>query len=269
MSRTSVTHPIFVAWARELPTGGRIGITFAPGKKDPTPISPGGAWDRDLGLDLDRLREIERVDLLVSLIEDHELTLLGIPNLLAEAHARGLEVVRFPIPDVDVPGDKVSARLLVESAVARARSGSSVAFHCRGGLGRAGTMTACALVALGQKADAAIARVRQVRPGAIETAAQKTFVRRFLDEELDVSKYSSPSEFYMAHQGRVPAVMMGALERAMQERGLTFPQAWAFLRGKGAIIDIVKVVGAGEAAKQPVPKVEDSHPRRRMPSKRK
>ncbi|MFI5300220.1 MAG: protein-tyrosine phosphatase family protein, partial [Polyangiales bacterium] len=187
---------------------------------------------------------------------------------LTEAAARGLEVLRFPIPDVDVPGDHAAARDVVATAVARAQSGASVVFHCRGGLGRAGTMTACALVALGQEPDASIARVRQVRPGAIETAAQEKFVRRFLDEELDISKYSSPSEFYLAHQGRVPAVMMGALARAMEERGLTFPEAWAFLRGKGAIIETVKVVGAGNEAKQPAPAVDRS-PRRRTPPKRK
>jgi protein-tyrosine phosphatase len=179
MSRTSVSHPIYVAWAHDLPSGGRLGLTFAPGKKDPSPVSPGGAWDRDLVADLDRLRLVERVDLLISLIEDHELELLGITHLLTEAPARGLELVRFPIVDIQVPRDRAAAAQIVDSAVARARSGASVAFHCRGGLGRAGTMAACALIALGEKPEAAMARVRQVRPGAIETSAQEDFVRSF------------------------------------------------------------------------------------------
>ena len=52
--------------------------------------------------------------------------------------------------------------------------GLSVFIHCRGGLGRAGTVAARLLIELGE-ADAAIAiaRVREVRPGAIETTAQE------------------------------------------------------------------------------------------------
>ncbi len=179
MKRTSLSHPIFVAWAHALAGGGRIGVTFAPGKKDATPYSPGGAWDRDLAADLERLREVERVDVLVSLVEDHELRVLGIQALPDEARARGIEVVRFPIVDIDVPRDRAGAARVVEAAVLRAKTGASVVFHCRGGLGRAGTMAACALVTLGYEPRAAIARVREVRPGAIETPAQERFVLGF------------------------------------------------------------------------------------------
>jgi protein-tyrosine phosphatase len=179
VSRTSLSHPIFVAWVHACDGGGRLGVTLAPGKKDLTPVSAGGAWDRDLAADLDRLRQVERVDVLISLVEDHELELLGIVELLSEAPARGLELVRFPIQDVKVPRDRAAAASVVEAAVARARAGASVVFHCRGGLGRAGTMAACALVQLGEKPEAAIARVRAARPGAIETREQERFVRGF------------------------------------------------------------------------------------------
>ncbi|MFO0547341.1 MAG: protein-tyrosine phosphatase family protein [Polyangiaceae bacterium] len=176
MKRTSSTDPIYVAWALSLDGGGRVGVTFAPGKKDPSPHSSGGAWDRDLGLDLDRLKHHERVDLLVSLIEEHELRLLGIERLVEEANARDLALVRFPVRDGDVPRDVPSALALVEDAAARARDGASVVFHCRGGLGRAGTFAASALVSLGLEPREAIERVRAVRPGALETAAQERFV---------------------------------------------------------------------------------------------
>ena len=35
---------------------GRVGLTFCPGKYDPYGMS--GAWDRDLALDLDTIRDI-------------------------------------------------------------------------------------------------------------------------------------------------------------------------------------------------------------------
>jgi protein-tyrosine phosphatase len=56
------------------------------------------------------------------------------------------------------------------------RRGSDVLVHCRGGLGRAGTIAARLLVELGVEPAAAIANVRAVRPGTIETSDQEKFV---------------------------------------------------------------------------------------------
>jgi protein-tyrosine phosphatase len=174
--RTSETHPIYVNFVHEGSSGGRIGVTFAPGKKDPVAMT--GGWDRDLATDLDAL-VAARVHMLVSLVEDAELAMLKIPTLVAEASARGLEVVRFPIVDVQPPREAAAARAVIDLALARVADGKTVVFHCRGGLGRAGTMAACALVGLGQAPEEAIARVRQVRPGAIETREQERFVLGF------------------------------------------------------------------------------------------
>lgn len=56
------------------------------------------------------------------------------------------------------------------------RNGSDVLVHCRGGLGRAGTIAARLLIELGMPPKTAIERVRAVRPGAIETRAQEEYV---------------------------------------------------------------------------------------------
>jgi protein-tyrosine phosphatase len=49
-----------------------------------------------------------------------------------------------------------------------------------GGVGRSGTVAACALLTAGITPDAAIAMVRAVRhPTAVETAEQERFVRSF------------------------------------------------------------------------------------------
>jgi protein-tyrosine phosphatase len=49
-----------------------------------------------------------------------------------------------------------------------------------GGVGRTGTVAACALVAAGWDASSAIAEVRRVRhPTAVETAEQEAFVEAF------------------------------------------------------------------------------------------
>jgi ADP-ribosyl-[dinitrogen reductase] hydrolase len=56
------------------------------------------------------------------------------------------------------------------------RSGGRVLLHCRGGLGRAGTIAARLLVELGMEPGKAVQAVRHVRPGAIETIEQERHV---------------------------------------------------------------------------------------------
>jgi ADP-ribosyl-[dinitrogen reductase] hydrolase len=55
--------------------------------------------------------------------------------------------------------------------------GQNVLVHCRGGLGRAGMVSARLLVESGVEPGVAIARVRAARPGAIETPEQEVWVK--------------------------------------------------------------------------------------------
>ena len=51
--------------------------------------------------------------------------------------------------------------------------------HCGAGLGRTGTLLACYFVSKGMTAKNAVARVRRLRPGSIETAEQERAVEEF------------------------------------------------------------------------------------------
>lgn len=177
-ARTSFTDPIEVAW---LPgtVPGRIGLTFAPGKRSGSLF--GSPWHRDLGADLDRLRASHRVDLLVPLVEDFELRDLGISRLVEEAEARGMVVGRLAIPDGGIPPLE-EARRIVQMILAFARAGRVAVVHCRGGLGRAGTLAACSLTRQGYRPADAIAAVRKVRPGALENSGQEDFVHLFAND---------------------------------------------------------------------------------------
>jgi ADP-ribosyl-[dinitrogen reductase] hydrolase len=174
--RTSISHPLEIAAIQAGQQFGRVGITFCPGKYDPKAMS--GAWNRDLQLDLDAIRDWG-ASAVVTLIEQHEFKLLRVEKLGDEVQRRNMTWFHLPIVDVQIPdagfedawrdnGSKVRALL---------REGRDVVVHCRGGLGRAGTIASRLLIELGMEPDAAIKAVRQVRKGAIETSAQENYVR--------------------------------------------------------------------------------------------
>lgn len=175
--RTSQTHPLQIAEVQAQPEQGRIGVTLCPGKHDP--VATTGAWARDLEADLDVVQAwgARRV---LSLIEHAELNLLKVPNLGEAVRARGLEWRHLPIADFSTPTPAFEEAWGVEGQEIREllRAGESVLVHCRGGLGRAGMIAARLLVELGLPPQEAITRVRRVRPGAIETAAQRAVVQQ-------------------------------------------------------------------------------------------
>jgi protein-tyrosine phosphatase len=174
--RTSQSHPLRIAVVEDSPFQGLLGLTFAPGKKDLT--SSPSPWLRNLTADLDVICAWD-ARVVVTLIEASEFDLLAVPTLGAEVRTRGLDWLHLPIRDVDVPDLAFEQVWPAHSAELRRRlgGGDNVLVHCRGGLGRAGMITARLLVEAGVEADLAIAAVRKVRPGAIETLAQEEWVR--------------------------------------------------------------------------------------------
>ena len=174
MARTSESDPIRFS---EVECGGGIlGLTFCPGKSGPSVF--GDDWERDLDADLDAAR-VWGASTVLTLVETHELDMLRVADLGGEVEARGMTWLHAPIVDLSVPDLKFERRWLVIGHVVRTalRKGDRVVVHCRGGRGRAGMIAARLLVEFGADAGAAIARVRQARPGTIETAGQERHVR--------------------------------------------------------------------------------------------
>jgi len=178
--KTSETHPLQVFWVDAAAHGGvgRLGLTFAPGKRGGGLVT-GSRWARSMEADLDRLSDHYGVHLLVSLMEPFEYQMLGIGGLFEAAERRGIRVRHLPIVDVNVP--TVEQAGAVESLVRHVRSellaDRTVVVHCRGGRGRTGTIVSLVLTTFGWSAHEAIAGVRQAQPGAVDTQEQADDVR--------------------------------------------------------------------------------------------
>ncbi len=174
--KTSDSDPLRIAAVTPGDGQGRIGITLCPGKTDPDGIS--GAWVRDLDTDLDAIQRWGATAV-VSLITDEEIDRLSVRDLPKGVRNRHMEWWHAPIPDGRPPGPEFENAWTVagEAIWNRLRSGFNVLIHCRGGLGRAGTIAARLLVELGARPSDAIRRVRDARSRyAIETMFQEVHV---------------------------------------------------------------------------------------------
>ncbi|NJR80360.1 ADP-ribosylglycohydrolase family protein [Sphingomonas corticis] len=175
-ARTSRTHPLQIA---TIPVGeGAIGVSFCPGKQQCSAMS--GVWARDLDVDLDAVKAWGAAAV-VTLVEAHELAALKVERMGEAVTARGMRWFHLPIPDVTAPGPAFEEAWRRDGALIRQllRQHERVFVHCKGGLGRAGTVAARLLVELDRASpDEAIALVRKARgAGAIETREQEAHVR--------------------------------------------------------------------------------------------
>ena len=185
--QTSITSPLRIAAVPFGTRGGLIGLTFAPGKQQADGMT--ASHRRDLGVDLDVVAAWNAAAV-VTLLEGHELDALGIAAIGTKVRRRHMEWHHWPIGDYQVPDAVFMADWPARSAALRGllTRGGRVLVHCKGGLGRAGSVAARLLVEGGMEAAAAMAAVRAVRPGAIETGSQEAWVaagRKALPPDAD------------------------------------------------------------------------------------
>ena len=110
------------------------------------------------------------IELLVSLSEE--------PLRRDWINEAGLMRIHVPVVDMTAPTQEQLDQCL--SSIKRANERNmGVVVHCSAGLGRTGTVLACYFVQQGMSAKNAVARVRRMRPGSVETEDQADAVVQY------------------------------------------------------------------------------------------
>lgn len=164
-----------------LSSGGRIGMTACPGRW--RLFGAVGIEGNGLERDLATIRAWGATAL-ISLVEQDELEFLGIATIGKQAQHVALDWYHLPIADFRAPGPafEQSWDECGQIILARLLQGGRIMIHCLAGLGRTGTIAARILIELGSAPRAAIAHVREARPGAIQNPEQERYLleRRWL-----------------------------------------------------------------------------------------
>ncbi|MEM9550681.1 MAG: protein-tyrosine phosphatase family protein [Pseudomonadota bacterium] len=140
---------------------GRLGIAPLPGTT--------GAYEMDL-----RQMLAWRPDLVISMTTHTEMGEAGAADLGHDLAAQEVKWRHLPVVDFGTPDEHTQWAWPDLSHAARQvlRDGGRVLIHCRGGCGRSGMAALRLMVEMGEEADLALARLRTVRPCAVETDAQ-------------------------------------------------------------------------------------------------
>ena len=123
--------------------------------------------------DLQHLRDWQPA-IVISMTTQAEMVAKGAGDLGRDLQNMGTRWMHLPIEDFGAPTPEVEEawHTAAKAALAAVQGGGRVLIHCNGGCGRSGMAVLRLMVEAGEDPDAALARLRAVRPCAVETDAQ-------------------------------------------------------------------------------------------------
>jgi len=136
-------------------------------------IAPLPGTGGDYAADLAHLKDW-RPAAVMSLAGADEMAKVGGAGLPGDVVHLGARWLHMPVPDFGVPDASAAAqwRAATATALPALRGGGRVMIHCKGGCGRSGMAALRLMIAAGEAPEAALARLRALRPCAVETKAQ-------------------------------------------------------------------------------------------------
>jgi len=149
----------------------------------------------------------------VTLMEDDEFSVMGLPDYDTRLKDAGIECLRYPVRDKWFP--KADIGNLALALVERLKNGQHLIIHCYGGKGRTGTVAAVLLLMIWQmdssvdcQLNRAIQTIRRRRPGLLKNPVQQMYIQDILDNGLfkilrdDSSR--DPMELHIERDGFIP-----------------------------------------------------------------
>jgi len=118
-----------------------------------------------------------RPALVMTMVTVEELMRAGAAGLPSDLALRDIGWRHLPVEDFAAESAELVARWDGASAEAHGtlEAGGGVLVHCRGGCGRSGMAALRLMVEAGEAPEPALARLREVRPCAVETGEQKAW----------------------------------------------------------------------------------------------
>ena len=156
-----------VYWLEESDHGSAVGIMPRPRGDD---------WLED------EVRKLASngVQTIVSLLESHETTELGLKNEESLCQRYNLDFISYPIPDRELPKDQSTVNQLIAALRVRTGHGEKIVIHCRMGIGRSSMIAAAVLINGQAKVDEILDRISNVRGLIVpDTEDQIEWLRQF------------------------------------------------------------------------------------------
>jgi protein-tyrosine phosphatase len=149
-----------IYWIQQFDNSAKLGIMARPRGDD---------W---LEGEIENLKR-QNVGLLVSLLEENEITELGLTQeeILCKKHF--IPFINFPIADRGTPKDDSTTDAFIKHLASKIEEGISVVVHCRMGIGRSSIISASILLLKSLKTDTILRHITQVRGLKVPDTAQQ------------------------------------------------------------------------------------------------
>lgn len=144
-----------------------LGMSFLPGRYR-------GNYQRSLPHDVERIKSVYHIDMVVSLLPEYQLAEMRVSNLEEVFQENQLQYLIFGWRDKWIPSESSLCNILdvVETIVQNLREGRRILVHCFGGKGRTGVVIVSVLIRLGIPLPTAIDMIRTSRRGCIHNPLQ-------------------------------------------------------------------------------------------------
>lgn len=120
----------------------------------------------------------EKIETIVVLLTDAQIRNFYDENLVKLYRDEGFNVIHYPIRDFSTPKNFSTYHKLVGD-ISKALDRGNVLIHCSAGWGRTGLVASGVAVYKGHNPHKAIALIRKVRPGSVETKQQEKFINYY------------------------------------------------------------------------------------------